>query len=160
MPSVGRNDILSTANISLTSNVFQDNVEAYFLQGIQAFNEKQYRACHGALVELWRKLQDSQEKSYVQAIIQIAVALYHDGRKNAAGYELVRKKGLSRIERLTSKQWATAQAPTRLVQVDLAHLLSAMDTYHLHREETAIPRLTLLSVKNKNKNTKNIPAVF
>lgn len=55
-----------------------------YRRGIQLFNRAEFFAAHEVLEEVWRE-SHGPEKKFLQALIQVAVALHHHGRGNAAG---------------------------------------------------------------------------
>jgi hypothetical protein len=67
-----------------------------YLKGLELFNLEQFYDCHDALEELW--LEDfSQDRSYYQGLIQVAVGFYHvtDGKLGAARSML--QRGLEKL---------------------------------------------------------------
>uniref|UniRef100_A0A7C2JYN4 DUF309 domain-containing protein n=1 Tax=Schlesneria paludicola TaxID=360056 RepID=A0A7C2JYN4_9PLAN len=67
-----------------------------YLEGIRLFNEEEFFECHDVLEELWSDCQ-GEEKSYLQGMIQAAIALFHFGNENYGG---AKKLYLSALQRL------------------------------------------------------------
>ncbi len=67
-----------------------------FWQGVEAFNQGEFYACHDILEALWMDAAQPQ-KTFYQGILQIAVACYHLGNQNWRGAVILLGEGLSRI---------------------------------------------------------------
>lgn len=72
--------------------------DALFARGREEFNQGLFFDCHESLEALWRR-QAEPEKSFTQAMIQIAVAHHHLGRNNVRGATTLYDKALSRIDK-------------------------------------------------------------
>lgn len=70
---------------------------AEFWRGIEQFNQGEFYACHDTLEAIWMEAE-IQEKSFYQAILQIAVALYHLTNKNWRGAAILLGEGISRLD--------------------------------------------------------------
>jgi predicted metal-dependent hydrolase len=74
-----------------------------FCRGIEEFNQLQFYECHETLEAVWQK-QIGPEREMTQGIIQIAVALYHLGRKNEVGAVKLLERGVGRVERFEDRK--------------------------------------------------------
>jgi predicted metal-dependent hydrolase len=68
-----------------------------FQQGIDAFNQGDYYACHDLLEEIWLESEPS-DRNFYQGIIQIAVALYHLRNHNLQGAMILLGEGSNRLK--------------------------------------------------------------
>lgn len=55
-----------------------------YLEGIRLFNEEEFFECHDVLEELWSETL-TDEKKFLQGLIQASVALFHFGNENFGG---------------------------------------------------------------------------
>ena len=65
--------------------------------GIQQFNAGRYFECHDTLEEVWSGTRGSS-RSFLQGLIQIAVAYHHLSNGNAGGARSVFGRALERLE--------------------------------------------------------------
>lgn len=65
--------------------------------GIQHFNDGEFFRCHEVLEEAWTP-ERGPRRLFLQALIHMAVGLYHWQRGNAAGAEAQLRKGLGKLE--------------------------------------------------------------
>ena len=72
--------------------------DTLFSRGREEFNQGLFFDCHESLEALCRR-QTDPEKSFTQALIQIAVAHHHLGRNNVKGARTLYDKALSRIDK-------------------------------------------------------------
>ena len=73
-------------------------VPAEFWQGVEQFNQGQFYACHDTLEALWMEAIQPQ-KTFYQAILQIAVALYHLSNSNVRGACILLGEGMNKLSR-------------------------------------------------------------
>lgn len=73
-------------------------VPAEFWQGVDQFNQAQFYACHDTLEALWMEATEPQ-KTFYQAILQIAVALYHLSNSNVRGACILLGEGINKLGR-------------------------------------------------------------
>jgi uncharacterized protein len=71
---------------------------AEFWHGVEQFNQGQFYACHDTLEALWIEAIEPQ-KTFYQAILQIAVALYHLGNSNVRGACILLGEGTNKLRR-------------------------------------------------------------
>lgn len=67
-----------------------------FWLGVDAFNQRQFYACHDTLEALWIEAMEPEKKFY-QGILQVAVGLYHLGNRNWRGAVILMGEGLNRL---------------------------------------------------------------
>ncbi len=67
-----------------------------FWQGIEAFQQGEFYACHDTLEALWIEAQEPH-KTFLQGILQIAVACYHLGNQNWRGAVILLGEGSRRL---------------------------------------------------------------
>lgn len=100
---------------------------------MELFNNGRFFESHELLEEIWRETA-GREKLFLQGLIQVAVCLYHDKKKNEKGaleeYQLARKK----LEKY----------PAKHLGVYLHHLLLELENYFkypLSKRKNFIPRI-------------------
>jgi len=64
--------------------------------GIELFNAGEFYECHEVLEDVWRPSR-GEERLFLQAVIHIAVGLYHYKEGNPIGAELQLRKALSKL---------------------------------------------------------------
>ena len=69
-----------------------------FWHGVEQFNQGQFYACHDTLEALWMEAIEPQ-KTFYQAILQIAVAHYHLGNSNVRGACILLGEGTNKLRR-------------------------------------------------------------
>ncbi len=92
-------------------------------EGIDLFNRERFFECHEVLEEAWLEASGEQ-RTFLQGLIQIAVAFYHLRRENFVGASRLLTAGMEKL---------SAFAPERDA-VDVAALLTALEPL---REELA-----------------------
>jgi uncharacterized protein len=75
-----------------------------FREGIEHFDAQRYYDAHESWEDLWRTL-DGQDRLFVQALIQAAVALHHLGRGNLAGARQLARATFSKLSLLPPAYW-------------------------------------------------------
>ena len=70
------------------------------LQGIDLFNSRKFFECHEALEEAWLEATGA-EKTFLQGLIQVAVALHHLGKQNQAGARRLLLAGIDKLSAFT-----------------------------------------------------------
>ncbi|MCU1237368.1 MAG: hypothetical protein JWP63_5335 [Candidatus Solibacter sp.] len=66
------------------------------VHGIALFNGRQYFVCHEVLEEVWTP-ERGPRRLFLQALIHLAVGLYHAERGNTAGATRQLRKGLRKL---------------------------------------------------------------
>jgi predicted metal-dependent hydrolase len=69
---------------------------AEFWQGVEAFNQEEFYACHDILEALWLE-SSALDGNFYQGILQIAVACYHLGNGNWQGCVILLGEGIRRL---------------------------------------------------------------
>jgi uncharacterized protein len=88
---------------------------ARFEEGAALFNSGDYFACHEAWEDVWRELR-GDERLFLQALIQVAVGLYHASRWNVAGARGLFSRAVARLERF-APEYAGIDVQGLLAQV-------------------------------------------
>jgi predicted metal-dependent hydrolase len=70
--------------------------EELFQRGVRLFNHGEFFECHEVLEDLWRPLRGPR-RLFLQAVIHLAVGLYHHQRQNSAGADRQLRKGLKKL---------------------------------------------------------------
>lgn len=71
-------------------------IDRLLAQGIALFNRGEYFECHEVLEEAWTP-ERGPRRLFLQALIHMAVGLYHHSRGNSAGAERQLRKGLRKL---------------------------------------------------------------
>ncbi len=144
------------AESNLTNSVAEENLAytdvhilAYpveYIAGIDLYNAGEFHAAHDAWEERWMGEVGAQEKLFLQAMIQSAVAFHHleIGRPGAARrmYQMAKEK----FARLGTKVFMSLDLEEYQTQLDgaLSWLLSAPDPRALAQPDFALPKIRLL----------------
>lgn len=105
-----------------------------YLQGVELFNQGAYFACHEVLEGLWQS-SAGQEREFLHALIQAAVALYHERRGNEKGARGVYARARRKL----------ASLPPLVMQLPVENLLAELDDYFQSgRSRQKLPRIELL----------------
>ena len=75
-----------------------------FLEGVEAFNRRDFYASHDAWEALWLE-RFGEEKGFLQGLILSAVALHHYGRGNFNGARSRFRLALTRFEGYPDRYW-------------------------------------------------------
>jgi uncharacterized protein len=73
-----------------------DKLPPAFWQGVEEFRQGEFYACHDTLEALWIEAQEP-DKTFLQGILQIAVACYHLGNQNWRGAVILLGEGSRRL---------------------------------------------------------------
>jgi predicted metal-dependent hydrolase len=146
---------------SAASNIHNDSVpytEAHigaypleYLAGIDLYNAGEFHAAHDVWEERWMGEVGAQEKLFLQAMIQSAVAFHHldIGRPGAARQMYTRAK--EKFERLGVNIFMSLDLVEYQQQLDnaLSWLLSAPDPRELAQPDFRPPKIKLLPELNE-----------
>src|SRR3989449_8794871 len=117
-----------------------------YIAGIDLYNAGEYHAAHDAWEERWMGPVDQDEKLFLQAMIQSAVAFHHlqIGRPGAARQMYTRAK--EKFERLGQSVFMSLDITEYLRQLDraLSWLLTVPDPRELTPPEVGPPTIRLL----------------
>jgi uncharacterized protein len=73
-----------------------DRLPQAFWQGVEEFRQGEFYACHDTLEALWIEAQEPH-KTFLQGILQIAVACYHLSNQNWRGAVILLGEGSRRL---------------------------------------------------------------
>lgn len=76
-----------------------------YLEGIEAFNRRDFYAAHDAWESLWLETAQGEEKDFLQGLILCAVALHHYGNRNHGGARSRFRHALTYLEEKPSPFW-------------------------------------------------------
>jgi len=126
-----------------------DHIAAYsveYLAGIDLYNAGEFHAAHDVWEERWMGEVGAQEKLFLQAMIQSAVAFHHleIGRPGAARQMYTRAK--EKFARLGTNVFMSLDLDDYQAQLDsaLSWLLTVTDPRELTRPDLPPPRIRLL----------------
>jgi uncharacterized protein YcsI (UPF0317 family) len=121
-----------------------------YIAGIDLYNAGEFHAAHDAWEERWMGEVGGQEKLFLQAMIQSAVAFHHleIGRPGAARQMYQRAK--EKFARLGTDVFMSLDLVNYQAQLDgaLSWLLTAADPRELVAPEVKPPKITLLPELN------------
>jgi hypothetical protein len=129
-----------------------EHIEAYpieYLAGIDLFNQGEFHAAHDAWEERWLGPVDGEEKLFLQALIQSAVAFHHFeiGRPGAARrmYQMSRDK----FRRLAVRRFMSLDLEEYQAQLDraLAWLESVANPREISAPEIYLPQIRLVPLE-------------
>src|ERR1041384_3387122 len=133
----------------LESAYLDAHVSAYpveYIAGIDLYNAGEFHAAHDAWEERWMGEGGPQEKLFLQAMIQSAVAFHHldIGRPGAARQMYLRAK--QKFARLGCRVFMSLDLDDYQGQLDsaLSWLLSVPDPRELPKPEIVPPKIRLL----------------
>jgi predicted metal-dependent hydrolase len=75
-----------------------------FAKGVAEFNRGCFFECHDTLEDLWTGVR-GPSRDFLQALIQVSVALYHLTGGNRAGAESLFRRALSRFGKYPRSYW-------------------------------------------------------
>ena len=117
-----------------------------YIAGIDLYNAGEFHAAHDAWEERWMGEVGPQEKLFLQAMIQSAVAFHHldIGRPGAARQMYLRAK--EKFARLGCRVFMSLDLEEYQSQLDgaLSWLLSVSDPRELPKPEIVPPKIRLL----------------
>jgi predicted metal-dependent hydrolase len=117
-----------------------------YIAGIDLYNAGEFHAAHDAWEERWMGEVGAQEKLFLQAMIQSAVAFHHleIGRPGAARQMYLRAK--EKFARLGTNVFMSLDLEDYQAQLDsaLSWLLTVPDPRELIQPDLPPPRITLL----------------
>src|ERR1700681_3628288 len=127
----------------------EEHLVAYpveYIAGIDLYNAGEYHAAHDAWEERWMGPVAPDEKLFLQAMIQSAVAFHHlqIGRPGAARQMYTRAK--EKFERLNKDVFMSLDIPAYLAELDraLSWLLTVPDPREITPPEISPPTIRLL----------------
>ena len=121
-----------------------------YIAGIDLYNAGEFHAAHDAWEERWMGEVGPQEKLFLQAMIQSAVAFHHldIGRPGAARQMYLRAK--EKFARLGTPVFMSLDLEEYQSQLDaaLSWLLSVSDPRELPQPQITPPKIRLLATVN------------
>ena len=142
--TTGVNQIAEAASPAYTD----DHIAAYpveYIAGIDLYNAGEFHAAHDAWEERWMGEVGPQEKLFLQAMIQSAVAFHHleIGRPGAARQMYTRAK--EKFEKLGASTFMSLDLIEYQQQLDnsLSWLLTVADPRELTQPEIDPPKIRL-----------------
>lgn len=130
------------------------HISAYpveYIAGIDLYNAGEFHAAHDVWEERWMGEVGQQEKLFLQAMIQSAVAFHHleIGRPGAARQMYTRAK--EKFARLGTNVFMSLDLEEYQAQLDtaLSWLLTVPDPRELTQPDFRVPRITLLPEINQ-----------
>jgi uncharacterized protein len=99
-----------------------DTIPAEFWRAVEEFNQGQFYDCHDTLEALWMEAV-VPDKSFLQGVLQISVALYHLGNLNWKGAVILLGEGIRRLA-LYQPEYFSIDVETLIDQSD--RLLTAL----------------------------------
>jgi predicted metal-dependent hydrolase len=119
-----------------------------YIAGIDLYNAGEFHAAHDAWEDRWMGEVGPDEKLFLQAMIQSAVAFHHldIGRPGAARQMYVRAK--EKFARLGRQTFMSLDLDDYQAQLDsaLSWLLSASDPRELQQPPITPPKIRLLAI--------------
>lgn len=117
-----------------------------YIAGIDLYNAGEFHAAHDVWEERWMGEVGQQEKLFLQAMIQSAVAFHHleIGRPGAARQMYTRAK--EKFSRLGTNVFMSLDLEEYQAQLDtaLSWLLTVPDPRELAQPDFRVPRISLL----------------
>ena len=108
-----------------------------FRRGIALFNQARFFDAHEVLEDVWRPAR-GRRRRFLQALIQVAVALHHHSRGNLTGARSLLARGGNTL----------APYPSVYAGLDLRRLRASLDAWRAalseDRPPPPLPRLKLL----------------
>jgi hypothetical protein len=118
-----------------------------YIAGIDLYNAGEFHAAHDVWEERWMGEVGPQEKLFLQAMIQSAVAFHHleIGRPGAARQMYTRAK--EKFARLGTNVFMSLDLDEYQSQLDLAlsWLLTVADPRELEQPDFPVPKISLLN---------------
>ena len=142
------------AEVEIETPYSDAHIAAYpveYIAGIDLYNAGEFHAAHDAWEERWMGEVAPQEKLFLQAMIQSAVAFHHldIGRPGAARQMYLRAK--EKFARLGCPVFMSLDLENYQAQLDaaLSWLLSVPDPRELTMPEIVPPKIRLLAAVNE-----------
>lgn len=98
-----------------------------FAEGLECYRRAEFFMAHEHWEDAWRGLEEP-EKSFVQALIQVAAALHHEQKGNAVGAASMLRKALRRLELCPASFAGIAVQPLRAEVRERLRLMESGDS--------------------------------
>jgi len=114
-----------------------------FGQAVEQFNQGQFYACHDTLEAIWMEAPQP-EKTFYQAVLQIAVALYHLENSNLRGAAILLGEGINKLRNYPASYCGIDVDELLIASATLLSTLQQADTIaSLNIESLHLPKIAL-----------------
>jgi uncharacterized protein len=123
-----------------------------YLEGLRLFNEEEFYECHDVLEEIWSECQ-GDEKSYLQGLIQAAIALFHFGNENYGGAKKLYESALKRLDAYGDEYMGVQLARFREdFRCCFAELIASTERYPtgIDLQDELVPKLHFVETPSEN----------
>lgn len=120
-----------------------------FWQAVEQFNQEQFYACHDSLEAIWMEASQPQ-KTFYQAVLQIAVALYHLENSNLRGASILLGEGINKLRNYPAAYCGIDIDELLIASATLLSTLQQTDESSLNLESLHLPRISLSTIEEVN----------
>lgn len=120
-----------------------------FWQAVEQFNQEQFYACHDTLEAIWMEAPQPQ-KTFYQAVLQIAVALYHLDNANLRGAVILLGEGINKLRNYPAAYSGIDVDELLIASATLLSILQQTDESSLNLESLHLPRISLSTIEEVN----------
>jgi len=120
-----------------------------FWQAVEQFNHEQFYACHDTLEAIWMEASQPQ-KTFYQAVLQIAVALYHLDNSNLRGAVILLGEGINKLRNYPAAYCGIDIDELLIASATLLSTLQQTDESSLNLESLHLPRISLSTIEEVN----------
>ncbi len=120
-----------------------------FWQAVEQFNQEQFYACHDTLEAIWMEASQPQ-KTFYQAVLQIAVALYHLDNANLRGAVILLGEGINKLRNYPAAYCGIDVDELLIASATLLSILQQTDETSLNLESLYLPRINLSTIEELN----------
>lgn len=120
-----------------------------FWQAVEQFNQEQFYACHDTLEAIWMEASQPQ-KTFYQAVLQIAVALYHLENSNLRGAVILLGEGINKLRNYPAAYCGIDIDELLIASATLLSILQQTDESSLNLELLHLPRISLSTIEEVN----------
>lgn len=114
-----------------------------FWQAVEQFNQQQFYACHDTLEAIWMEAPQPQ-KTFYQAVLQIAVALYHLENSNLRGAVILLGEGINKLRNYPASYSGIDIDELLIASATLLSTLQQKDTLaEINIESLHLPKIAL-----------------
>lgn len=111
--------------------------------GLACYRNREFFEAHEHWEDVWNNLT-GLEKTFVQAFIQVTVAMHHCQQRNLPGAQSLLRRALQKLERCPE---CFAGVDAASLAVDLRAWLEALD-----RQATSLPEFPTIRLNEKNQD--------
>lgn len=120
-----------------------------FWQAVEQFNQEQFYACHDTLEAIWMEASQPQ-KTFYQAVLQIAVAFYHLDNFNLRGAVILLGEGINKLRNYPAAYCGIDVDELLIASATLLSTLQQTDESVLNLESLHLPRISLSTIEEVN----------